>query len=850
MTAVLWICFALSGAAALALELLWMRSAGLVLGQTATTTATVLACYFGGLAGGAALARRVGAQALRTYGRLELGAALGALWSVGVFSLVSGDGAQHWLASGRLAGMAAVLVAVLPATLCFGATLPALGQALTGRVAAAPRVAALYALNTLGGGLGIAAAGFGLPVWLGVRASYLAVAACSAFVGLVALGLARRGLGVDASLGPASARLAPRWRLRLVAAGVGGLGLGLEIFWTRLFAQVLHNSVYSFAAIALVYLVALALGAAVAAIALRRANPVVVAALALLIAAATTVSGFWLFVGWTDGLAYLGMHSGLSEYLLRIVWLAAATAGPAACASGAVLPALWAAWGSDERLARPLGDLSAANMLGGIAGALAAGFVALPTLGLRGALLCVAVVYVVLAHVIAPHRTAWLRPLGYLTLLAVALAAPLRAPLVHLRPGDESLRDLREGPGGIVSVVQTADDLQLRLDNFYVLGGSAAAVGERRLGLLPLLLHPDPHSAAFIGLATGISASAAPALGVADTRIIELLPEVAAAARQDFGALNGELLLRPDVHLIVDDGRRALAADPRRFDVIVSDLFVPWHAGAGSLYTQEMYATVASRLAPGGLFCQWLPLYQLTREEFALIARTFSAVFPVTTLWRADFYPDRPVVGLVGQLAPRALDLTAAADRLARLPDWARDPLLAAPRALLMLSAGDLAHAGDLLPDGELNRDDRPRLEFDAPRLTRLNAAGDKDWFTGAALADFYDGLATRGAASPDPIVGQSPGAAEARRAGTLLYRYALAAAAHDADGAARYAAAVRGLVPEVVASADAANASGTLADAQRELAGLRAQQDAVRARLTGMEQQLHELSATRKDTP
>ena len=38
-----------------ALELLWMRSAGLVLGATAPTTATVLACYFAGLGLGAAL---------------------------------------------------------------------------------------------------------------------------------------------------------------------------------------------------------------------------------------------------------------------------------------------------------------------------------------------------------------------------------------------------------------------------------------------------------------------------------------------------------------------------------------------------------------------------------------------------------------------------------------------------------------------------------------------------------------------------------------------------------------------------------------------------------------------------
>src|SRR5262249_1517592 len=156
--------------------------------------------------------------------------------------------------------------------------------------------------------------------------------------------------------------------------------------------------------------------------------------------------------------------------------------------------------------------------------------------------------------------------------------------------------------------------------------------------------------ALFVGLATGISASAGPAMDLDETTVVELVPEVVAAARTHFAAWNGGLVDRRDVRLIVDDGRRYLAATDERFDVIVADLFIPWHAGAGSLYAREMFELAADHLSAGGLFCQWLPLYQLTREEFDLIARTFLTVFPVTTVWRADFYPNRPVVALVGQL--------------------------------------------------------------------------------------------------------------------------------------------------------------------------------------------------------
>ena len=390
------------------------------------------------------------------------------------------------------------------------------------------------------------------------------------------------------------------------------------MLWTHLFAQVLHNSVYSFTTVILVFLLAIATGAALAAFLLRRAAPNTLAAMALVVAAGATVSGLWLFVYCTDGLTYFGMRDGLLEYLIRIMTLAALTVGPVAIASGMVLPALWAAWGERITVARPLGDLSAANLFGGVLGAVGTGFLIIPALGVRGSLLVAAVVYVLLADLLAPPQSR-LRPLAYAVLLAIVVANPLRTPLVHLRSEGETLRAMLEGAGGIVTVTESGGDLQLRLDNYYVLGRSATAVGERRQGLLPLLLHPDPRRVAFIGLATGISASAGLALGIEKTTVIELVPEVATAARVHFAPWNAKLLERPDVRLVLDDGRRYLAASQDHFDVIVSDLFVPWNPGTGNLYAREMYETAARRLAADGLFCQWLPLYQLTRQEFDIL---------------------------------------------------------------------------------------------------------------------------------------------------------------------------------------------------------------------------------------
>jgi spermidine synthase len=833
----LWLCFALSGAAGLALELLWIRSAGLVLGTTAATAGTVVAAYFAGLAAGGFLARRPSSRPIRRYAVLELAVAVGALVSHSIFQILASDGAQRMLGGAGAGGRAAIVaVSIVPVTVALGATLPTLCQALAAPATVGPRGGALYALNTLGGAAGIAAMGFGLPSVIGVSACYVVTAATSAVAGLIALAIGDTPVAAAAGAGE------PPPRSLWAAAFVAGLaGMALEILWIVLFAQVLHNSVYSFAAVSLVFLLALAAGAGLSALALRRIDPRGVAAAGLVAAGVATVAGVWTFIALTGGLQYIGMERGLPAYVLRIVGLAALTAGPGTMAGGAVLPALWTAFGDRHSVSRPVGGLTSANLIGGAAGATTAAFIVLPLIGLRAGFLLVAVVTLVLAAVLAV-RDARLRALAYGGLLVVVAADPAHAPLTRLNTG-ETLRAVSEGASGIVTVVDTGDDVQLRLDNYYVLGGSAAERNERRQGLLPMLLHPDPRRVAFIGMATGISASAATAAGVAETTVIEVVPEVAALARRHFGRWNGGLLNRGDVRLVVDDGRRHLAASAATFDVIVSDLFIPWHASAGSLYSLEMYQTVAKRLSDRGLFCQWLPLYQLTREEFEVIARTFLAAFPYVTVWRNDFYPNRPVLGLVGAMRPIAIDVETIGRRLAALPAWSRDSLLGAPSSIGMLYVGDLSAVPELVAPAPLNRDDHPVIEFMAPRLTRMNVRGDKDWLQGEALASYTDAIISRLDGRPEPAFPSAPAIAQARQAGSALFHYAVAATSGDSDRAARLMREVSRLVPEVIAAVEQDGAGLELADVRRNLGRLQSEQERLRQQLQSMEQRLHPTS-------
>src|SRR5262249_26101638 len=152
---------------------------------------------------------------------------------------------------------------------------------------------------------------------------------------------------------------------------------------------------------------------------------------------------------------------------------------------------------------------------------------------------------------------------------------------------------------------------------------------------------------------------------------------------------------------------------------------------------------------------------------------------------------------------------------------------------------GDLAAAPDLVARGPLNTDDRPLIEFLAPRLTRMSAAGDKEWFTGESLAPFTDALAERSASTADRLLSAHDAIHAGRRAGAALCHYGVAARRGDEAAADGYEAQVRQLVPEVVALGERERSVATLADVRRTLGTLRTEQERVARQLEAMERRL-----------
>ncbi len=543
-TAPLLAIFFASGAAALVYEVLWLKELGQLFGVTAHAAATTLAVFFLGLAaGGLVWGRRVEriARPLRAYALLEVAIAASAVLYFFLLDL------YRWLLPGLFATfadrpgifllvkLALALCVLFPPAFFMGGTLPVMGQYLVRRAEDLGRMATLlYAANTAGAAAGALAAGFLLPPLLGFRRSYFIAIGVNLTVAAIAFWLSRREAGVRSS-GPRPAAAAPVetdraktgpatlapnlfWTL---AAASGFLTLALEVLWTRMFSQVLQNSVYTFAAILTVFLLALALGSALAHVLCRAGAPPVTSLYLLLTGAGLCVLFTPLvFHRLNPDLALLGADLGWTRYVAAVFGGTLAVLLIPGVIIGSVFPLLLKIAetrvvrlplsGGRLSAGRTIGHLASVNTLAAIAGSLTAGFVLLEHLGLWASTRLVAGLYLALALWVIlariPPRSGLFqrgeglsggKALAALPLAGLALAvagwgyADLALVTLDAEQGEE-LAYLREGAGGTVAVVRRGDDLLLKVNNSYQLGTARSAPNQRLQAYLPLALHADP----------------------------------------------------------------------------------------------------------------------------------------------------------------------------------------------------------------------------------------------------------------------------------------------------------------------------------------------------------------------
>ena len=227
-----------------------------------------------------------------------------------------------------------------------------------------------------------------------------------------------------------------------------------------------------------------------------------------------------------------------------------------------------------------------------------------------------------------------------------------------------------------------------------------------------MLLNKDPKRVLVVGTGSGMTLGATSAHpGVEQITLAEIEPKVIGVART-FGAYNHNVLDNPKLRIIINDGRNFLLTTNETFDVITADPIHPWFRGAGYLYATEYFKLASEHLRPGGMVCQWLPLYELTPENVRSVVRTFQEHFPYTMLWLTHNDAE-----LVGSNAPIVIDETDLARRIAE-PAIAEDL-----NRVMMGSATDFLSYFVMGTQGMkkfgqgavINTDDNLYLEFSAP---------------------------------------------------------------------------------------------------------------------------------------
>ena len=157
-----------------------------------------------------------------------------------------------------------------------------------------------------------------------------------------------------------------------------------------------------------------------------------------------------------------------------------------------------------------------------------------------------------------------------------------------------------EGVMATVSVVEDARGVAtLHINNRQQEGSSATLLADARQALLPMLLHPAPHRALFLGLGTGRHRVCRGRGSGAASRRRRAAAGGHRGVRVLHGARRPSDAPNPRLRVIAADARRFVRSHRARYDVIVADNFHPARSGSGSLYTVEHFAAVRERLAAG-----------------------------------------------------------------------------------------------------------------------------------------------------------------------------------------------------------------------------------------------------------
>ena len=736
--------FILSGAAGLVYEVVWARQLVLVFGNTTQAVSAILTGFFGGLAIGSLIGGRIAdriARPLRLYGVLEI-----VLVGVVLVTPVTFD-LLHELYRGIYPQLSAspvalalvrfvlAILALAPATVLMGATLPTLTRYLTARDDLGGAFSRLYAANTFGAIVGTATAGFVLIEVFGLAGALLVGACASGTAGVVALLLDRvtPEREVASMREPRLARTAPNarpgnLRLALALAFVSGLtSVGYQVVWNRLLALGSGNPTYVFTVILTLFLVGIALGALLQGAIRRRVRSTlaVIAGGQVLTAALGLIGGMILarpIVPMIGSVLDLGSLLGL---LGLFALLSALVVLPATIVMGITFPATADLLGDEDgHEATAAGTLLGVNTLGSIIATSVIPFLVFPTLGAPLTLAALIVINASVGLWLASRLTdlgSMARTIAGIGVAAIVATGGLLGTGNAFR--DPTLERITDAGGTVFEaredeIAPVVAGIVGATPQVWVTGTSMTliTVDTKLMPVLPLALRPESEKALVIAFGMGTAYRTGLIAGL-EVDAIELVPSVPLMFRHFYPDAQ-ERLDDPRGDVIVADGRNHVELVDETYDIVIVDPPPPIEtAGVSVISTVEFYESAKARLTPDGVMMQWVP-YGQTLEEYLAHVRSFAAVFPnVRVIFGAGGYGTY-MLGSDGDVDLSEENLVAAITRPGVLEDVTSAPdsrgRTAEEWAAQLVGNTWVTdeEVRQVLGDGPLVTDDRPYPEY------------------------------------------------------------------------------------------------------------------------------------------
>jgi len=736
--------FFASGACALVYQVVWTRQPGLALGSW----------WLG------RVADRV-RRPVRLYGLLEAGIGVYTLlfpWLLDhavrpLFMSAAGifEPASAPLQAARFA--IAVGALIVPTTL-MGGTFPVMSRFFVRlRERVGRDLSLLYAVNTVGAVGGTILVGFVLLAFFGIRATLYGTALVNLALAAAAIRLSRREprpvrdddagpgsvaaplTGTSAAAGPAGDTSAlsgnPRvLRLCLVAILLSGFAsLAYEVLWTRVLLFYLHNSTFAFSAMLATFLFGLTAGSWLVGLVLDRIQRLVSWFGWLEIALAVSVALSAQVIRRLPELVTLGLETiGLDSWWVTLFYIFGQTALVLlipALILGAIFPLATRIYTTGlGSVGRKVGTVYSANTLGAIFGAAAAGFVMIPTIGVRGSFLALILLNFLLGTALLgmdPDRGPRAKLGAVVAVLVLALLSWTALPAkIFYRNFEKRFGQVlfyEEEASDTIMVAQVSGRPATRMMIFSDGRGTAGTptVMENRFyGHLPLLLHPEPKEVLVICFGVGNTMGA---IGrhpeVERIDVAELSPGVVKCA-PNFPTNNG-ILEDPRVNLTIEDGRNFLLTTDKKYDVITLEPPEIHTAGVVNLYTREFYELCRDHLKEGGVLSHWVNVFLLPEKETRMLVRTVLEIFPHTTLWQG---PRHYSFNFISSERPLSIELSEFRRKLAQ-PEVNRslaEVQLADQYDLLSLFLFSEQGLDRFAGDVPVVTDDHSRIDFSVPR--------------------------------------------------------------------------------------------------------------------------------------